>query len=215
VLNSLRSEATDKDFSDLIASNKLKPLRPLVHGLRAFKSEAEIALLRQIGRATGRSFQDSMKNKWNFERDLMAFFEYRLRMHGCEGNAYVPIVAGGKNALIKHYTRNDDVMKQEDLLFVDAGGEIGHYIADVTRVWPNNGKFSDAQRDLYEAVLSAQRSCVSLCRASSNLSLDQLHNVAYNAVRDNLKSLGFNMSGNVSLFVSLSVGFPFLTIYRT
>ena len=63
--------------------------------------------------------------------------------------------------------------------------EFGGYISDITRTWPANGKFTDAQRDLYTAVLNVQRSCVSLCRESAGYSLDQLH------------KLGFDVSGDV------------------
>jgi intermediate cleaving peptidase 55 len=60
-----------------------------------------------------------------------------------------------------------------------------------------NGKFTDPQRDLYNAVLKVHRSCISLCRETSNLSLDKLHGIAENGLKDELKSLGFDLSGNV------------------
>ena len=76
--------------------------------------------------------------------------------------------------------------------------EHGHYIADVTRTFPVSGTFSSAQRDLYEAVLAVQRTCVSLCRQDANVSLDKLHTIATNGLRDNLKGLGFDVSSEVS-----------------
>lgn len=76
--------------------------------------------------------------------------------------------------------------------------EMGTYISDITRTWPINGKFSDPQRDLYNAVLNANRSCVSLCRESAGISLDRLHGIAENALKDQLKQLGFDVSGDVS-----------------
>lgn len=79
--------------------------------------------MRRIGKATGRSFQDAMRRgPWQTERELTAFLHWRHVLNGCDGSAYVPIVAGGKNALIKHYTRNDDVFQANDLTFVDTGG---------------------------------------------------------------------------------------------
>lgn len=75
--------------------------------------------------------------------------------------------------------------------------EWGTYISDITRTWPVNGKFTDPQRDLYNAVLKVHRSCLSLCRETSNLSLDKLHGIAENGLKDELKSLGFNVSGDV------------------
>lgn len=67
-----------------------------------------------------------------------------------------------------------------------------------------NGKFSDPQRDLYNAVLNVHRSCVSLCREDAGLSLDRLHNVAETGLRDQLIQLGFDVSGGVGLSVFLS-----------
>jgi intermediate cleaving peptidase 55 len=100
-----------------------------------------------------------------------------------------------------------------DMVLVDGGGvcisdrdnwgladciqEIGTYISDITRTWPVNGKFTDAQRDLYNAVLNVHRSCVSLCRESAGLSLDRLHTISENGLRDQLKQLGFDVSGDV------------------
>lgn len=60
-----------------------------------------------------------------------------------------------------------------------------------------NGKFTDPQRDLYNAVLNVHRTCLALCRESANLSLDKLHGIAENALKDQLKQLGFDVSGSV------------------
>ena len=76
--------------------------------------------------------------------------------------------------------------------------EHGGYITDITRSWPVSGKFSTAEKDLYEVILRVQRSCVSMCRESANTTLDKLHGIAENALRDGLKQIGFDMSGNVS-----------------
>lgn len=76
--------------------------------------------------------------------------------------------------------------------------EYGGYITDITRTWPVSGAFAPAQKDLYEAILRVQRTCISLCRANASLSLEKLHNIAEEALRDQLKQLGFDMSGQVS-----------------
>jgi intermediate cleaving peptidase 55 len=70
-------------------------------------------------------------------------------------------------------------------------------VADITRTWPLNGRFSEPQRDLYTAVLNVQRTCVSLCRESAGFSLDKLHEIAENNLKEQLKLLGFDMSGSV------------------
>lgn len=120
---SLKSDSKSKDTKDLLSSHKVKPLKSLIHDLRVLKSSDEVDLMRRIGKATGRSFQDAMRQgPWETERELAAFLHWRHVVNGCDGSAYVPIVAGGKNALVKHYTRNDDVFRADELAFVDAGG---------------------------------------------------------------------------------------------
>ena len=86
--------------------------------------------------------------------------------------------------------------------------EYGGYITDITRTWPISGTFTSAQRDLYNAVLTTQRQCISLCRANANVSLDELHNIAEKALKDQLQQLGFDMSGNVCLPHIYSLGVP-------
>lgn len=77
--------------------------------------------------------------------------------------------------------------------------EYGGYAADITRCWPVNGKFSPAQGDLYEAVLRVQRSCVSLCRQDANISLADLHDITEKGLKDQLRQLKFDLSGEVGL----------------
>ena len=89
--------------------------------------------------------------------------------------------------------------------------EYGGYITDITRTWPVNGKFSPAQKDLYQAILNVQRTCVALCRENANISLDKLHNIAETGLEDQLKQLGFDLSGRVGPFKCKSLGIGVLT----
>jgi len=126
----------------------------------------------------------------------MPSFSINLRKKGCDTTAFVPVVAGGPNALSIHYTRNDDVLRDGQLVLVDGGGEYGGYISDITRTWPVTGKFNDPQRDLYTAVLNVHRQCISLCRENAGLSLDRLHQTAEDSLSDQLKQLGFEISSH-------------------
>lgn len=159
--------------------------------------------MRLAGKASGRAFTNAMRRRWTKEKDLGAFLDYDFKVGGCDTTAYVPVIAGGQNALRIHYVRNDDVLKSDDLVLVDAGGEYGGYITDITRTWPVSGRFSAPQKDLYEAILRAQRSSVSLCRQDANMSLDKIHDVTMHSLRDGLKDIGFDMSGD-----ALDVLFP-------
>ncbi|KAJ5388239.1 hypothetical protein N7509_010780 [Penicillium cosmopolitanum] len=174
---------------------KVKPLKSILNEMRAFKSENEVVHMRMLGQAAGRSFTDSMRQTFATEKALMSYLEYQFKVNGCDGSAFVPVVAGGQNALSIHYTRNDDALRDGDLILVDGGGELGGYISDITRTWPVSGKFTDPQRDLYNAVLNVHRTSLALCRENANLSLDKLHGIAENGLKDQLKQLGFDMSG--------------------
>lgn len=184
------------DFQKMLKDKKIKPLGPIMSELRALKSEAEIVNMREAGKISGRSFTNAMRQKWTKEKDLGAFLDYDFKIGGCEATAYVPVVAGGQNALSIHYVRNDDLLKDGEMVLVDAGGEYGGYIADITRTWPVSGKFSDAQKDLYQAILQVQRSSISLCRESANMTLDKIHQITENGLKDALKQLGFDTSGD-------------------
>lgn len=87
-----RAEGLEKIFE----SSKVKPLKPLINDLRVFKSDAEILNMRKAGQASGRSFTEAMRSAWTKEKDLAAFLEYKFKRHGCDGSAYVPVVAGGQ-----------------------------------------------------------------------------------------------------------------------
>ena len=183
-------------FQNMVRDSKIKPLKPLMNDLRIIKSEAEIANMRMAGKISGRAFTNAMRRQWTKEKDLGAFLDYDFKIGGCEATAYFPVIAGGKNALRIHYVRNDDILQNGEVVLVDAGGEYGGYITDITRTWPVSGKFSDPQRDLYEMILRVQRSSVSLCKESSNMTLDNIHQATESGLKDGLKQLGFEMSGN-------------------
>jgi Xaa-Pro aminopeptidase len=91
-----------------------------------------------------------------FEYELEAELLYAFRKHGAQAPAYNTIVASGPNACILHYNANDRRMHDGDLVLIDAGCELDGYASDITRTFPVNGRFSPAQRTLYELVLAAQ-----------------------------------------------------------
>ncbi|KAI1310644.1 peptidase M24, structural domain-containing protein [Xylaria venustula] len=172
------------------------PLKPHVNSLRAIKSPAEIANMRRAGQESGRAITAAMRRTWASEKELAAFLEYSYQTSGLDGQAYIPVVAGGPRGTLIHYVLNNARLDPNEMVLVDAGGEYGTYITDITRTWPVSGKFTPAQRDLYTAVLKAQRSSVSLCRASANLTLDQLHCITERSLRQELTHLGFDLGGN-------------------
>jgi Xaa-Pro aminopeptidase len=100
-----------------------------------------------------------------YEYEIEAELLYEFRRNGAQFPAYSPIVAGGANACVLHYVANDAALRDGDLLLIDAGCELDGYASDVTRTYPVNGRFSAAQREVYDIVLAAQRAAMDEVRA--------------------------------------------------
>ncbi|KAI9864229.1 MAG: hypothetical protein M1824_005624 [Vezdaea acicularis] len=190
-----KTDSSDK-LNKVLKTKTIKPLKPVMNSMRLFKSDAEITVMRRAGQFSGRAITNAMQSTFDTEKSLDAFLEWQFKVQGCDTSAYIPVVAGGTNALSIHYVQNNDVLSQHDLVLVDAGGQYGGYVTDITRTWPVSRKFTDSQRDLYEAVLRVQRTCVALARQDAELSLDKIHEIATTGLRDELQSLGFDLKGH-------------------
>jgi Xaa-Pro aminopeptidase len=133
----------------------------VLHELRLFKSDAELDLLREAASITNDAMRRAMAvtapdvNEYELEAEIAHAFR---RKGGTPG--YTTIVGGGDNATVLHYVTNNDPLQAGDLVCVDAGCEHRGYTADVTRTWPVNGRFTDAQREIYDAVLEAQLAAI-------------------------------------------------------
>ncbi len=141
-------------------------LSPILSEMRLFKSAEEINLLKKAAHISVEAHQRVMKScrQLSYEYELEAEFLYEIKRKGCRDYAYPPIVAGGKNACILHYTNNDKALHKGDLLLLDAGGEFNGYAADITRTFPISGKFSTEQRLIYELVYEAQQAALNQIR---------------------------------------------------
>ncbi|CAI4413851.1 BGP_1a_G0014690.mRNA.1.CDS.1 [Saccharomyces cerevisiae] len=175
-----------------IANKTIKPISKRIAEFRKIKSPQELRIMRRAGQISGRSFNQAFAKRFRNERTLDSFLHYKFISGGCDKDAYIPVVATGSNSLCIHYTRNDDVMFDDEMVLVDAAGSLGGYCADISRTWPNSGKFTDAQRDLYEAVLNVQRDCIKLCKASNNYSLHDIHEKSITLMKQELKNLGID-----------------------
>ncbi len=130
----------------------------ILDDMRLYKTADEIDLLRRAGTISATGHAEAMRftRPGLSEFQVAAAMEYVFRMNGSRRDGYPPIVAGGANACILHYTENDSVLEDGDLLLIDAGAEYEYFSADITRTFPVNGRFSPEQRTLYELVLAAQ-----------------------------------------------------------
>ena len=137
---------------------EFQPLQRLLHELRLFKSPAEQRLMATAGDITARAHMDAMRRcrAGLTETQLEATLVHAFMQAGARATAYPSIVAGGRNACVLHYVRNDSPLRDGDMVLIDAGCELQHYASDVTRTFPVNGTYTPRQRELYEIVLASQ-----------------------------------------------------------
>lgn len=160
-----------------LASEHAKPLERAVQQLRVRKSPAEIKLMKRAADLSAAAHASVMRfaRPGGTEAQLAAHFEYQCALGGSERPAYVPVVASGANSLVIHYTRNDCALGADEMVLIDAGCERHMYASDITRTFPVSGKFTDPQRDLYQAVLNVQKECVKRCTVEVSVNLNELH----------------------------------------
>lgn len=143
----------------------------LIHAMRLIKSEAEIALLRHAAAISAQAHVRAMQasRPGLYEYQLQAELEHEFVWQGGSGPAYSTIVGGGANACVLHYIENRAALTNDSLVLIDAGAEFELYAGDITRTFPVNGRFSEAQRALYQVVLSAQESAVAAIKPGATL----------------------------------------------
>jgi|TARA_B110000114_G_scaffold160606_1_gene177361 Xaa-Pro aminopeptidase len=142
-----------------ICPTQLVDLDPLVDAMRLFKSAAEVDQMARACDISVMAHKRAMqvcKVGMN-EYQLAAELHHQFAIQGSPRVAYGSIVAGGENACILHYTNNDKVLQDGDLVLIDAGCELDQYASDITRTFPVNGRFSDPQKTIYELVLAAHQ----------------------------------------------------------
>jgi len=157
-INQIRS----KNRTGAIAPDEFISLNHFLHEMRLYKSSYEVKLMRRAAKISANAHIRAMKSckpdmyEYQLESELISEFI----KNGARYTAYPPIVGSGQNACILHYTNNSDKMMDGDLLLIDSGAEYQCYASDITRTFPVNGKFSSAQRDIYNLVLSAQAAAI-------------------------------------------------------
>lgn len=133
----------------------IKNLRPTIKDLRLVKSDEEIEEIKKAIEITIEGVESIMKNvKPNMkEYQAESYFEFACRNRGIKDYAFKTIAASGKNATILHYVDNNSTIKDGDLVLFDLGAQNNYYNADITRTFPANGKFTERQKEVYNAVL--------------------------------------------------------------
>ena len=162
----------------------------IVHEIRLFKTAEEIEIMRWAGAVSARAHMAAMQvtRPGMNEAQVQAVMEAIFRFNGASYPAYTSIVGGGDNATILHYIENEATLNSGDLLLIDAACEYQGYASDITRCFPVSGKFSPAQRALYEIVLEAEKAGIAMARPGVRLA--DIHETASNILRKGLVTLG-------------------------
>ena len=186
LLNDVRGRAR----AGVSAPGAVVDVRGPLDVMRLTKDQHEIALMRRAAAISSDAHIRAM------ERTRPGWFEYRVEAElaheflrqGAQATAYPSIVAGGPNACVLHYRSNNRQLQDGDLLLIDAGCEYQSYAADITRTFPVGGRFSAAQRDVYEVVLAAQVACIDAIRPG--VDFHDYHRVAERVLAQGYIDLG-------------------------
>jgi Xaa-Pro aminopeptidase len=152
------------DLKERYPAHRIHRAAPIMHKLRSVKHALEIEAMQKACDITDLAFRRVLgfvkPGVWEHEIEAEVIHEF-LR-NRATGHAYSPIIASGGNACVLHYVDNNMECKDGDLILMDFGAEYGNYCADLTRTIPVNGKFTDRQKDVYNAVLRVMRGAMQM-----------------------------------------------------
>ncbi|MBT0727860.1 Xaa-Pro aminopeptidase [Rosenbergiella australiborealis] len=193
---------------NLKAPTTLIDWRPIVHEMRLFKDKEELAILRDAGRISALAHQRAMQQcqPGMYEYQLEGEIHHEFSRHGARFPSYNTIVGGGENACILHYTENESLLKKGQLVLIDAGCELFGYAGDITRTFPVDGKFTPAQRELYDIVLRALTTALALFRPG--VSIAEVTEAVIRIKVEGLVELGI-LTGDVSQLIEEKAYRPF------
>ena len=185
-LNAVRLRAR----AGIAAPDRLLDVRAILDEMRLLKDAHEIGVMRRAARIAAAAHRRAMRatrpglHEYEIEAELL----HEFRRHGAQSLAYPPIVAGGANACVLHYVSNDAPLRDGELLLIDAGCELDGYASDITRTFPVGGRFSAAQREVYELVLAAQRAAMEKARPGN--AWNEPHDAAVRVLAQGMLELG-------------------------
>ena len=162
----------------------------IIHEMRVVKSAEEVEIMQTAADIAAEAHVEAMKavRPGMHEYQIEALIEQIFRRRGAAAPAYTSIVGGGPNATVLHYINNDAELRDGDLVLIDAGAEYKGYASDITRTFPINGRYTKAQREIYDLVLKAQMSCVEMVRPG--VTHDQLKQHSIEMLTEGMVELG-------------------------
>ena len=180
--------------------NEFVALDHLLHDMRLYKSAAEVKVMREAAAISARAHVRAMQacRAGLHEYSLEAELDYEFRKGGAKMPAYGSIVAAGRNSCILHYQENDALLKDGDLVLIDAGCEIDCYASDITRTFPVSGQFSPEQKAIYELVLKAQEAAFAVIAPGKHW--NHAHEATVQVITEGLVALGL-LKGSVEALI--------------
>lgn len=166
-----RDQRFARELRETFPAHQFQRSAPVITRLRMIKSEKEIELIQRAVDITEKAFRRMLKfvKPGVMEYEIQAEMEHEFVMNGANGNAFLPIIASGKNSCVLHYLENDKICLDGNVVLFDFGAEYANYIADVSRTIPVNGKFTPRQREIYELVLRVQKKAISQLFAGNTM----------------------------------------------
>ncbi len=190
------NEVRNKARNGVHAPGEFVDLNHILHEMRLFKSPEEIRLMKRAAKISAQAHRRAMQScrPGMMEYEIEAELLYEFKKGGSAFPAYPPIVGGGANSCILHYTENNAELKLGDLLLIDAAAEIDGYAADITRTFPVNGRFNGEQRAVYELVLAAQAAAIEQVKPGKHW--NDPHETAVRVLTQGLRDMGL-LNGSV------------------
>jgi len=185
-LNAVRARTR----SGVTAPHGLRDVLAELDEMRLVKDASELAIMRRAGEISAAAHCRAMRatRPGRHEYEIEAELLHAFRAAGSQAPAYPSIVASGPNACILHYVENDRLMRDGDLLLIDAGCELDGYASDITRTFPVGGRFSGPQRDVYDLVLAAQHAARAATRPGNDW--NAAHEAAVRVLAQGMLDLG-------------------------
>ena len=199
-----RHRADQPDTPAHVLAKRLQEMYPAVAiedvkgdmaAMRAYKSESEIAIMREAQESTRIAIEAMMKHARPGinEAELEGVFDFELMKQGVRQRAFNSIIAGGGRATTLHYEDNNCVVEDGQMVLIDLGSTAGNYCADISRTFPINGKFTQRQKQLYNTVLEAQR--IVIKNAKPGLTMGDLNKMVIDYYESRLDDLGLRKDG--------------------
>ena len=179
-----------------LCPNHQRDVCGLLDEMRLIKDAHEQTIMRRAAQISAHAHIRAMQTSAQRLRDGQELREYHLdaellhefRRHGSQFPAYTSIVAAGANACVLHYRADAAPVREGDLVLIDAGCELDGYASDITRTFPANGRFTGAQRDLYDLVLASQDAAVAATHAGARF--NDPHEATVRVLAQGLLDLG-------------------------